>query len=943
MLLRAGCSHPFLAISLALCLSACGGGGGGSEATTDNGANSLQSEALNGVDPAWSVAQSAARLGLQAASLPAALPASFLKGQDWALAAPAEVASASSYSASFQGRGWYVDPDTGDDSGPGTQDRPWRTLQRASSASYALNDALLLRCGKTFRETLDLTSTNAAAGSLLIAGYGDCTGGQRPTISGADLMPATGWTKATNGADQTLVHALSSAPGKLFFQGKPLVKARYPNARGVGQEFSVLRANAGNRNSFFLSLTDTQALASQDLVGAVVHVRVAPWRIETATVNAYVASTGLLTLNRTLDYAIPEGAGYILEGKCWMLDTPGEWCFDAPAGKVYVWGPNNEAASAFTQVEVGTRSLGVRLRWIANPRVEWLRTTQHLDSGFHMTETHGLRISNVASEWDQEFGIQVLSANDVQIESSAVAAAGWAGISVREGNRVSVTRNLVTDTGLANRPQGADSGILVVSQNAQVNGNVVYRSANGGIHFRNALGNKVQDNLVVAFCLRLTDCGGIYTFTAAYPTLPANAYTAAAIVSGNALIGAHSNTEGTAGGARNMAAGIYLDELTSGATVSENFIADTEVGIHLHDAAYNLVSANRIRSAGHAGIRGVASRTDVNALKANRISGNSLGYFSVISELPGGEPTGKERAYAQVWYHPSNPQGLWTGATANISELNQTVGVQGQQDVRWRVQSGSTDGQLDATGWLALAPRDLHATPLRHRNYLTTTSGPSLISNGDFKDGVSTWLPYLNPLGKVGAFQAGTLLDCPDKLTCGRWTPGMLGNYLSSAPFTLNASAGQNLYRVRYTVTGGAGGSHTQAVIRRRVAPYEKYGLTVVGNAVAVGQTLSVEQFFRATGESDAVLELRGLVGGQSLYRDVSVFKVSAVELPTQSQLIGHLINARTVAASFSCTMLSLSTCDVVDESGRPLVWPVTVAPRGALSVYARDTRWQLP
>ncbi len=931
MQLRYGVLSPFLALHLALLLSACGGGGGGGAEGSNaaagtnagGGTDKLQSAAVGAVDSGWSTG--------------------YLKGPDWALAAPTDVATTTSYSATFQGRGWYVDPDLGNDSGPGTQDRPWRSLQRAMSASYALGDALLLRCGKTFRETLDLTSTNAPAGSLLIAGYGDCTGGQRPTISGADLVDAAGWSKASTGTDQTMVHALTSAPGKLFFQGKPLIKARHPNTHGVGQEFSLLRADASNRNRFFLSLADTQALASQDLVGALVHVRVASWRIETATVTGYNPASGLITLNRTLDYAIPDGAGYILEGKCWMLDSPGEWCLDATAGKVYVWGPNNEAASAFTQVEVSSRSLGVRLRWITNPRVEWLRTTAHVDTGFHMTETHGLHMSGVASVWDKEFGIQVLGANDVQIESAQVTAAGWAGISVREGNRVLVARNLVTDTGLADRPEGADSGVLVFSQNARVQDNVLYRSANGGIHFRNAPGNSVQGNMVLSFCLRLTDCGGIYTFTASFPTLPANAYTAGATVSGNALIGAHSNTEGAAGTGKNMAAGIYLDELTSGVTVSNNFVVDTEVGIHLHDAAYNVVSANRVRSASHASIRGVASRTDVNALKANRITGNSLGYFSSITELPGGESTGRERTYAQVWYHPSNPQGLWSGAATNISELNETVGVQAQQDVHWRLNSSTTDGQLNATAWLALAPRDRHFTPLRHRNYLASTSGSSLISNGNFKDGTASWLTYLNPQGTAGSFQAGSLSDCPDMQTCGRWTPGMLGNYLSSAPFTLNASTGQNLYRVRYTVTGGSGGSNTRAMIRRRVAPYENYGLGITGSAVAAGETVAVEQFFRATGGVDAVLDLRGLAGGQTLFRDVSVDKVSSVELPTQSSLIGHLINTRNVAASFNCAMLGLSTCDVVDEAGHPLAWPVTVAPKDEVSVYAKDTRWLLP
>jgi parallel beta-helix repeat protein len=940
MSLRNRRSRPFLALSLALLLSACGGGGGGGDGNhTSDSTAPLQSAALDGQDPGWSTAQSA-RLGLQTS----ALPETYLKGRDWALAAPTDVASVTRYSASFQGRGWYVDPDTGDDSGPGTQDHPWRTLQRAASASFARNDALLLRCGKTFRETLDLTSAAAPAGYLLIAGYGDCTGGQRPTISGADLLSTSGWSKATSGTDQTMAHALSGAPSKLFFNGQPLIQARHPNSLGLGHEFAHLRADGSNRNRFFLSTSDTAALARRDLVGAAVHVRVTPWKIESATIAGHNTSTGLITLSRTLDYAIPDNAGYILEGKLWMLDTPGEWCFDAVASKVYVWGPNNEAASAFNQVEASTRSLGVRLRWITNPRVEWLRTTQHADTGFHMTETHGLHMSSVGSLWDKEYGIQVLGANDVQIESASVTGAGWAGIAVRDGNRVSVTRNLVTDTGLADRPESTDSGVLVLSQNALVQDNVVYRSAHMGIRFRNASGNKVQGNLLVAFCLRLTDCGGIYTFTAAYPTTPASSYVPAAIVSGNTAIGAHSNTEGAAVAGKNMAAGIYLDELTSGAQISNNLVADTEVGIHLHDAAFNLVSDNQIRSASHAGIRGMGSRTDVDALKGNRISGNKLGYFSWLPELPGGEPSGKERSFAQVWYHPSNPQGLFQGATANVSEFNETVGVQSQQDVRWRLINGTVEWQLPAAGWQALATRDTHAAPaVLFRPYIANTANDSLIGNGNFGAGADTWVHYLNPLSALGSFRAGGLPDCSASQSCGRWTPGMTGDYLTTAPFTLSASAARNLYVLGYKVTGGPGGGNTKALIRRRVSPWENYGLSIPSTPVAQGETVTVEQFFRATGEADAVLDFRGQLGGISLYREVSLRQVNSVDWPNPSSLIGHLINARASSASFSCAMLALSTCDVVDAKGQSVSWPIMLEPKTAVSVYARDTRWLRP
>lgn len=920
-------------------LTACGGGSGGDSANSGNSSTSVIALTPESVDSGWSPQHAATR-----SLLPVSLAGTYLKGTGWALATRTDAAAVTSYSASFAGRGWYVDPDSGDDSGPGTQARPWRTLQRAASGPYAAGDALLLRCGKTFRETLDMTNAAATGGNLLIAGYGDCTGGSRPVISGSDLVASTGWSKVSQASDQVMAHALATAPRRVFFNGQPLRLARHPNAQGVGQEFSLLRADGANRNRFFLSAADTSALAAQDLIGATVYVRVAPYEIEKAVVTAHQSGTGLVTLDRSLDHAIIDDAGYILEGKAWMLDAPGEWVHDSGSSTLRVWGPNSESAGAFTRVEVTTRDRGLRLRWITDATVAWLQTEQHADIGQQFVETHGLRLNSVASRFDQEYGLQVHDANNVRIEDANVVAAGWVGIAVREGSQVTVQRNLVTDIGLYDRPGSTDASISVLASAASVNDNVVYRSAHHGLRLRNVAGNEVRDNLVVASCVRLTDCAGIYTFTAAYPTLPAVGYTQAATISGNVVIGSRSNREGLwASVGKNMATGIFLDELTSGANVSGNLIADTEIGIHLHDAAFNVISGNQVRAASYAAIRGMASRTDVDALKGNQVVDNSLGHFSSITELPGGISTDRSMAFVQFWYHPNDVQGLFQGVTPNVSARNETVGTIAQSEVRWRLVQSGTEWVLEPAQWQAIAPQDTHVAPVLHRRYRAITAGSSLISNGAFQSGATSWGPYLNSMGSGGAFLAGSLADCGVGQTCGSWTPGMSGDYLASAPFTMSSTSGDNLYLLQFSVTGGQGGGNARATIRRRVSPWEGYGLSIPSTPVAQGSTLTVERFFRASGGTDAVLDFKGQVGGQSLLRDVTLQKVSAVELPDAPNLAGHLYNPRSTTATFTCAMLALSSCDVVNSSGQAVAWPINLSPGTSMSLYTRDSRWLRP
>ena len=81
--------------------------------------------------------------------------------------------------------GFYVDARLGDDGGPGSIDRPWRTLARAGAVSLQAGQGLYLRCGQVWRERLVLGPNQLTDGSIL-AGYGDDCSRQRAVISGAD-------------------------------------------------------------------------------------------------------------------------------------------------------------------------------------------------------------------------------------------------------------------------------------------------------------------------------------------------------------------------------------------------------------------------------------------------------------------------------------------------------------------------------------------------------------------------------------------------------------------------------------------------------------------------------------------------------------------------------------------------------------------------------------
>ena len=941
-----------LAILTAAAAAGCGGGGGGGTGSTPTPALGNQvSEGSVVVAPApdptpdpapaptpdeWALAQAASEI-----SLPSLLTTGYLKGLGW-LASVTDPQASSAYTPQFTGHGWYVDADNGADTNPGTQQQPWKTLARAVVSRIGAGDALLLKCGGTWRETLEITTSNFSAnGQVLVGGYGDCTSTKRPVIKGSDLVSQANWQKATSGSDQVFTKPYSATTiDRLFLDGKPLIKARFPNYSGVGKEFAKAVGN-NTDNSFNVEAAELTQLADKSLAGATIYLRVSPWAVEKAVVAQFNASSGLVTLDRSLSRKIESGVGYILEGQRWMLDAAGEWWLDSSAGQLYVWTPTGASPATSTTLEASWRPYGLIARWIPDLRIEQLRFDQQADIGLLLVETPRVTVSGLYSAYVHEQAVSALSTDNALIQDSVIVSAGRIGINVREGNAVRILRNKVSDTGLNGRADTTDSAISALAQ-ATLEGNLVQRSANLGIRFANRPGTAVRNNTVLSSCVRLTDCAGIYTFTAAYPALAPSAYVAAATVDGNMVIGARTNTDGLGPNSTNQAVGIYLDELTSGATISNNTVSDTEVGLALHNAAFNILTHNTVRGSTFSSMRGTLTRSDADVMRGNVVSDNSFITYRSMKILSAGIPEEGSVIYAQYWLHSSNPALFFSGTDANVVSGNQALSVQASSEARWRLGTDSSGSNLNLTQWQAYAPSDTQSSPLRFKSFNANLSGSSLIENSTLTDlgSSSPWVTYFVPGNVGGSFTAASSTLCATS-PCGKFTVATTSDFLASSPFTMNTTAGQNLYVLRYTVAGGAGGGNNRSMIRRRVSPYENYGLSIPSTLLANGETATVEQYFRASGAGDdAVLDFRGKVGGETYVSNVTLHNVGAIDFPNLLTLVGHVLNTQASSATYTCVMLGLSSCDVVDDSGQAVAWPLTVPARSTVTLFARNSSW---
>ncbi len=97
---------------------------------------------------------------------------------------------------------YYIDAINGNDdwSGKlntpsGLADGPWQSLKKISSTGFQPGDAILLKCGQTWFETLKLNSNGTPISSIIIGSYPTACE-NKPAIEGSISIPAQGWSNA---------------------------------------------------------------------------------------------------------------------------------------------------------------------------------------------------------------------------------------------------------------------------------------------------------------------------------------------------------------------------------------------------------------------------------------------------------------------------------------------------------------------------------------------------------------------------------------------------------------------------------------------------------------------------------------------------------------------------------------------------------------------------
>ena len=446
-------------------------------------------------------------------------------------------------------------------------------------------DTIELECGRTYVGTLDLEHRR----HVVVKTIGGCG----PAVI-TPAHPVDGWRRDPQ-EPGTWITDMPYAPALLELDGRYLPLAHYPNAPAPWLKGT--RVGAGRLRA---------TLPSTDLTGANLVWRAADWLIQERRIAAVTDDALVLAAGDDEGFGLLPDTEFYVEGKRWMADQPGEWAWhdgqlalrmargSMPAGRVRAAtvapaiSANDAQDIRIAGIIVRAAGTGIQGAGSQRMRISDSRIINCIDAA--IVAGSGTEILRVQVDGTVRHGIR---AND-------------------DARNVSITDSRLANVGMLGMPKRSRGAIVFEQASGQtIRNNRISDAGYIGIRvFRHA---RVTDNVVERACLRLSDCGGIYTFARDRAPLDV-------VIARNRVRALGGST----------AFGIYLDDFANDVLVQDNELSRNPSGMQLHNGFRNRIEGNRFddNRREHILFNETASFA---AIEANRVTDNR---FSGPSAVP---------------------------------------------------------------------------------------------------------------------------------------------------------------------------------------------------------------------------------------------------------------------------------------------------------------------
>ncbi|MBK8338834.1 MAG: right-handed parallel beta-helix repeat-containing protein [Flavobacteriales bacterium] len=759
---------------------------------------------------------------------------------------------------------YYVSP-TGSDTNTGTSSTaPWKTITRVNQIGTALNpgDQILFQRGGVYRGKVTIPDNGVAGNPMVLGAYGT---GAAPIISGS--VAVTGWTVHSGNIWKAPV---SSKVKYVYLNGAMQTLARYPNTgwlrTDVAASTSIVDAALTQGSGYF--------------TGARAVIRTTNWSYDTARVSAHTGTT--LTHTSTGNSMGAQQWGYFLCNKLSLLDTPGEWYWEA--GQLYVWCPNNANPSSLL-VEAAVQDFGVYFGWQRNNwRVENIAMQHQIEASLRLSGTYNLEVAYCTIS--DTYQAIMSTGNDESFHHLTIARTYGTGVYLQDSNSsftFSTLDDIALIPGLGENNWGyfgirsvgsnmtyADNRLtnigyigMVVEQNTLVERNVVREALatlndGGGIAIDNADGLIIRKNVVMDMV------GNIESIA---PEHTSNFPICHGIYFGNISI---KNTTVDGNTVANCASsGIHVDHTmtSSGNQVKNNVLYNNGSQLSISDFSnYNGVGAVApfhvpVFNTIYSGNTMYCLTRDQFCMSQLHVYSNNFVDYGTFSN--------------NYFYNPYNE--------LSIEQFNTFAGIRKYYSLeRWQVDRGEDAGSS--------------RSPLRQNDYATASELSSdLVVNGTFNSNVTGWGGW--PTNATSTHNTSFLDNgC---LKANLPNNSVYNEFSVQNPNTFQVTNGQ-WYRIKFSVQAPANG---QFEAGSKGASQQQNQGVVAERAFAIGpERRDLEYYFQSALTDQAYVRFVNQYTEPTYYLDnVSVHRVTVTPV---NPLLDHvlLVNDQATAQNYSLT-----------------------------------------
>lgn len=737
--------------------------------------------------------------------------------------------------------------------------------------------------------------------------------------------------------------ALTNVLG-VFDSGKAINVAHHPN-RGhnplkpdslyyaiADKADRVSLANGAIGSSYLTTGADLAALAHPAIApGTGIRIRTNAWTITDRKI-ASVSGSRLIFDSPTPD-TIEKDWGYFLYGQRWMLDEPGEWHYDSATKALSVWMADN--ASPNNRISVGQRALGIEASNLSHIRIDNL-SIQNVGTGVRMFKANNIVLRNMNLFDTLDLGIDAVLSTDSGVEDSQISrTAGDAIFTDGRSIRFHAYDNLIVDSstqftnGILTGLPGPAKAAIGAGRSAVIRGNRIYGA--GYIGIRPHDNSLVSGNHVENACLVLDDCGAIYT----------NGQNNNSIIENNTVLHVPGGLPGKPAQLASQSQGIYLDDHTSGATVSGNTIVDADNGIQLHNAANNRIENNTAYGNRNHQIW-IQERTQTldteGDVYGNTVLGNRL--FSTLAKNTAiGQTTALQKDNTHRFASFDNNL-YFTLLSPPISSETWPSGGAIYTLPAWQAAVTSTNIPRN----LDPAASEINTASIGYATF--STMGTNILP-GNIILGKTGWTAW----NQTAPYGQMVLETCTPAIAikCLRYTAGASVGLLSSPNFSVqkdqwykvsfDLKTGTNDQAVFVMTRRGGGGSNGYEILMN--AP-----LTFTGSTTWQRYSYSFKAVKTVNANDPVTLDLGARVDFGRIYpgqniavTNLEIVPVSAIEATFRSHI---LINPTDTILSLDCPdEANASSCgDYVRFTDSQIVaWPYDLPPHGSEIIYTRDSR----